>query len=109
MYRSYIREEIEDRLLDNEFIGVIVDNEDTGFSDTSIPIYRVRVRIKGLNDKIPKDDLPFYPVLTTNSNSVNQSATVPPVGAYVLVRFLDSDFYHGVVTAVLPNKAPNKG
>jgi len=108
MYREVINSEF-DRLLKNEFIGQIVDNSDTGFSDTGTPIYRVRVKIKGLNDKIPTDKLPFYPVLTTNSNSVNQSATVPPIGAYVLVKFLDNDFYHGVVTAVLPNKAPEKG
>ena len=109
MYRPVINREVADSLLSNEFIGQIVDNVDTGFGDSGIPIYRVRVQIKGLNDKLPVDKLPFYPVMTSNSNSVNQSATVPPVGAYVLVKFLDQDFYHGIVTAVLPNKAPNKG
>jgi len=87
--------------LDGYFIGKVIDSWDKNEQ------FRVRVSIEGLTDKIPKDKLPWYLVLSTSGNTYNQHGSIPPIGSYVLVKFED-DIYTGYVISTLSNQPPNE-
>jgi hypothetical protein len=76
------------------FLGEIVDNEDPE------KIQRVKVKIKGLNDNIPKDDLPWL----TMSHGPG-TFKIPPNGTIVEVEFPEDDIYSGYITGTRPSKS----
>lgn len=78
--------------------GVVVDNEDTEKGN------RVKVSLDNMTNEISKEDLPYYPILSSAGPSNNSSMSVPQIGAKVLVRLLDETIYNGVVVYSIPSK-----
>jgi uncharacterized protein involved in type VI secretion and phage assembly len=74
-------------------IGRVVDNEDPE------NYQRIRVTIPNITEGIPKDDLPWYPILTKGTN--NNSVSIPEIGSFVLVSFPNGDIYNGLVEGFL--------
>ena len=101
------RELIDKKQLDGTWVGVVVDNSDTGYKDTGKPIYRVRVSIPNLTDGIPSDKLPWYMVAQPPLPSFNSLGRTPHVGSKVLVQFDNNNIYNGIVIGLIPNTPPN--
>jgi len=83
--------------VDEEVNGVIVENEDTKekYPESGKMLGRVKVHVKGYNDKIPVKDLPWVtqlvPVNTGTGKGV--SLTVPALGTKVKVKKVGNDDY----------------
>ena len=95
-----------EHLLENYYIGTVVDVNDIGYKETGYPLFRVKVSIPGLTDKLSKDLLPWYVVKQTPSDTYNQQGRIPRVGTKVYVEFPYRDIYNGIVSFQLPNTPP---
>jgi hypothetical protein len=87
-------------LISQQFIGTIVDNNDPTLNS------RVKVSIKSLTDKLSTEDLPFYSIKLQSGTVTNSQSAIPPNKSRVVVEFKQDNIYSGVVTAVIPSKAP---
>jgi len=106
MLNTKLQEKLyNDDILSKPLLGEVVEINDTGFRDTEKPAFRVKVKIFGVTDKIPKSDLPFYLVKGSISDSYNIHGKIPRIGTYVYVTFPDGDIYNGIVDWQ-PNATP---
>ncbi|EJF07104.1 hypothetical protein ThvES_00008090 [Thiovulum sp. ES] len=87
--------------LDGIFIAEVIDNNDPK------KLSRVKVHIKGLTEQIPKEDLPFYPILQPvgiGGSAYSSFSSIPDINTQVIVTFPHRDIYHGIVIGILSNQ-----
>lgn len=88
---------MEEKLLENNYIGVVVYNKDPLFSG------RCKIKVYGIMDEISNVDLLpwFYPINgCIFSGGGNGTLSIPKIGTYVRVRFANGDIYSGEYYAI---------
>ena len=84
------------KILELPKVGLVVDNNDPETYG------RIKVSIPDLTDKIPVEDLPWYPVIQNSQN--NNQMKIPEIGSWVIIEFPDLSIYNGLVKGILPAK-----
>ena len=77
--------------LNKEYVGQVIFNEDPTFTG------RCKIRVFGLFDGLPDENIPWFSPVNSTIFSTNGSGSisVPKIDAYVRVRFLNGDIYAG--------------
>jgi hypothetical protein len=79
------------------FIGRVIRNEDPDFTG------RCKVRVFGLMDDLEEEFLPWFSPANNSIFSSSRgggSLSIPKVGAFVRVRFVNEDIYSGEYTCI---------
>lgn len=89
--------ELNKNLSKGNFIGRVVKNEDPDF------IGRCKVRVFGLMDDLDEEFLPWFSPANNgvfSSGRGGGSLSVPKIGTFVRVRFVNEDVYSGEYTCI---------
>lgn len=89
--------ELNKNLSKGNFVGRVVKNEDPDFTG------RCKVRVFGLLDDLDEEFLPWFSPANNgifSSGRGGGSLSVPKIGAFVRVRFVNEDIYSGEYTCI---------
>ena len=89
--------ELNKNLSKGNFVGRVIKNEDPDFTG------RCKVRVFGLMDELDDEFLPWFTPSNNNIFSSSRgggSLSVPKVGTFVRVRFVNEDIYSGEYTCI---------
>lgn len=80
----------------NDYIGEVIYTDDITHSG------RCKVKVIGLFDGLPDENIPWFSPSSSNLFSSNGggSLSVPKKGSYVKVRFANDDFYSGEYSSI---------
>lgn len=79
-----------------EYLGEVINNEDPTFTG------RCKINVFGVFHDLPDENIPWFTPITSSvfSGSGAGSLSVPKVGSYVRVKFLNGDIYSGEYSAI---------